>query len=89
MGTQLTPVKVAIPLWGTACADGSHPILTAYAGRARLGPVAPGTCAWIDGLTAQSKIQLACGALLSPPAAYAPRPGGAALCAVPAAQDFR
>jgi hypothetical protein len=38
----------------------TKPVLYSFQGRARLGPVTAGTCAWIDGYSAQSAVQLAC-----------------------------
>jgi hypothetical protein len=98
------PLKVAIPNPEAWCLDAgatatdwryaTKPELRAFGGRANFGPVTPGTCAWLPGSVRQTRIQLACpnhqgGWLLSAPGEFATTPGGAALCAVPAAQDFR
>lgn len=79
----------------SAWTKATEPVLYAYNKRARLGPVTPGTCAWIDGYTARTVVTLACEyqgqvahstrALEAPN----PSPAAAAACAVPAAQDFR
>jgi hypothetical protein len=102
-----TDKGVSIPLRGTMCADGppvngqwvstTWPVLYAFNGKARLGPVQPGTCAWIDGYTAKSAITLVCeehnglGRVSSPRAVEVPPCSGATckLCPVPASQDFR
>lgn len=100
-GGVAKPVRVLIPLESWCLDAGSTaqawtrstpPTLTAYAGRANLGPVTPGTCAYLDGETAKTLIQLSCpnhqgGWLRSTRATYAANPG--AVCVVPAAQDFR
>lgn len=48
----------------TWCPDGAggfeYPVLYAYTKRARLGPVAPASCARIDGYTARSALHLKC-----------------------------
>jgi hypothetical protein len=95
------PVKVAIPADGGWCLDGpvapdgswsasTKPVLYGWNGRARLGPVTPGTCALIDGDTAKTVVSLRCDTTqaFSPAAVWATTPGGAALCLVPADQDF-
>jgi hypothetical protein len=99
--------KVGIPLHNTMCVDGpavngawtasTWPVLYGFNGRARLGPVQPGTCAWIDGNTATTLVTLVCEAVPGVPAiASAPAHEGVpctgpncASCPVPASQDFR
>ena len=95
--SQPPPVTISIPLYDTMCPDGpgsltrsTWPALTVYNAKASLGPVQPGTCALIDGYTAQTHIQLRCEYTtpqLSAPAAYATAPGRS--CPVLPSQDFR
>lgn len=82
----------------TWCSDGAggfeYPVLYAYTKRARLGPVAPASCARINGYTARSALHLKCerAGTWSPPRTTAD-PAFAALvlpyCHPGTSQDFR
>ncbi len=71
-----------------------YPVLYAYTKRARLGPVAPASCARIDGYTARSALHLKCeraGTWSSPRATAGPAFAALVLpyCHPGTSQDFR
>jgi len=75
-------------------ADLEYPVLYAYGKRARLGPVAPASCARIDGYTARTTLRLKCetAGLWSPPVIIADAQMAANLmpaCHPSTGQDFR
>ena len=64
-GGMVPPARlVYIPpeTWCPGAAPGTaeYPVLYAYGKRAKLGPVAPASCATIDGYTARSALHLRC-----------------------------
>ena len=81
------------------CPDASgaqleYPVLYAYGKRARLGPVAPASCAQIDGYTARTTLRLKCerSGEWSPPVIIADAQTAARFmpaCHPSTAQDFR
>lgn len=98
-GGSVPPDRLVYVQPGSWCPDAQgdlleYPVLYAYGKRARLGPVAPASCALIDGYTARATLHLRCerAGTWSPPVVLADAAFKALVtphCRPGTSQDFR